>query len=91
MGIHILVVNKDLKEHPDWDYIRVRHDKEFEGMLYDNIKHNPDAPSYADLFKPVEIDRIRKDLANTGWDNVSRYEKLLDIIADDEWWLEISC
>ena len=90
MGLSIVVVNTAYEDHPEWDDLRQKHDLEFTDFIKDdNCVKNDKTDIY--MFKPTDIGRIRADLAKTNWENVSRYEKLLDIIENDEWWLDISC
>ncbi len=88
MGIHICIFDNNGDELPQskWEYLREIHDRYFPSLIdWGCIEKGVD--ECEEYFKPLDIDRIRKDLKKLNWNNQDRYMKLLNFVEKENCWL----
>lgn len=85
MGIHINVEQDVGIDHPEWDWIRVQHDREFQELLdgMDFVYRN--AYENDGYFRPVQIENLKDNIRDTGWDNADRYLHLVVLLESGAW------
>ena len=88
MGIHISLM-RDVKDHPDWDFLRVVNDKDFPDLInWDKIIENP---NNVEEFRPINLDALRERINSTQWTNKERYLRLVDLIEKNpDYWVSFS-
>lgn len=90
MGIHITIKNKRGEEHPDWDYIRYRNDRDFWSLItrLEQPKGFIVDDEYGDVigFRPGDIPALRRQIIRKQYSNEKRYLQFCDIMEEDEQW-----
>ena len=84
MGLHICIVTKDGREHPDWDYIRQGDDRDNAKLLTRDHNSWHSGKSYRDddwlLMRPTETTLLIGD----------RGAEMTKLLEDPKWWVYIS-
>jgi len=88
MGIHIGCFKSDGTEHPEWNWLRESHDRDFVYLIDDKIWFQSEEkwpPLDDDFFVPADIPALLTKLEKTDWKNKSRYVHLLELVKQGCW------
>lgn len=92
MGIHVLVVDKDGKDHPDWDWVRHAGDRDIPMAVEESGVERIAGGEYPENEKvrPLDVWGFVSRMCVVAPENTPRWLALGAILADRKWWLRYS-